>query len=99
MEEVAKQLMQELKEQREAHKAQMAELIHQMERGGAAARTPEVILREKQQSVFNNLMKCADLKSYKFTQQKTIREWLRAFDTKINIFSGIQLPKLVCRSF
>ena len=32
-------------------------------------------------------MKCTDLKNYKFALQKGIREWLRAFDTKVDILA------------
>ena len=50
-------------------------------------RSAEQILLDKQQSVFANLMKCTDLKNYNFSQQKGIREWLRAFDTKVDILA------------
>ena len=115
-EEVARQLMTELKEQRESHKAamdlqrdqhkvQMEQLMNKIAELRAPAveaeggdhglghvpvrqgRSPEQILLDKQQSVFANLMKCTDLKSYKFSQQKGIREWLRAFDTKVDILA------------
>ena len=104
-EEVARQLMTELKEQRESHKSQMEQLMNKIaelrvpgvepegEDHGLGhvplrpARSPEQILLDKQQSVFSNLMKCTDLKNYKFSQQKGIREWIRAFDTKVDILA------------
>ena len=112
MDDLAKQLMQELKDQRKAHETQMKELMQQMQDmrqnpanevvggGGGGGnvvprhpRDPADILREKHQSVFSNLMKCADLKCYKFAHQKSIREWLRAFDTKIDILTkAVELP-------
>ena len=89
MDDLAKQLMQELKDQRKAHETQMKELMQQMQDmrqnpannvvgGGGGGnvvprhpRDPADILREKHQSVFSNLMKCADLKCYIFAHQKT----------------------------
>ena len=38
-------------------------------------------------------MKCADLKCYKVAHQKSIIEWLRAFDTNIDILTkAVELP-------
>ena len=50
-------------------------------------KSPEEIHKDKILNVYQNLQKCPDIKSYKHTMQINVREWLKMFDTRLEILA------------